>query len=119
MTPQEMYNQLLTREEFSLVLSDKQDVDARVLDCEGNLLFKVSPSCIDAIEKLEPEDALEVLLAMHRAGDDRYKLGVNVGRNGGRAEIVDTIHEALGVYRIVSAIEEHTRALYEVGSYKR
>lgn len=114
MTPQEMWDAVLTEEAFSLVLAHADESTSRLLDREGNCVYRLSQTFVDALDDMQPEQALTVLRTVYSVREDEWKRGYQAGKTTGRDDTIDFVHKLIGVDKICHAIESFERTLRDV-----
>lgn len=70
-----------------------------LIDCEGDIICKLSDPFMKALDSLTDAEALVVFLEMHSlylvCAERAHKAGIRAGRK----EIISTVHELLGISR--------------------
>jgi hypothetical protein len=108
-------NGLLSSEGFSFVPSSKQSGSAHIIDCEGERLCNLTDEGVLALSVIPDDAAVAILRQLHSVALQANERGYKSGIRAGRAQIVDTVHELLGVKRFEEALASIEVAVREAG----
>jgi acetolactate synthase small subunit len=98
----ERINQALDSEGFSF---DEDTLGAYLIDEEGERAGRISSDLVEVIDTMTAEQIRIVLREVYLARIASNQQQFQAGKAAGRREIVSTVHELLGIGRIVDALE--------------
>lgn len=97
---------LLNKEGFRL-----HPTQHALIDCDGEIICKLSDAFMKALDSLNDGQALAVLLEMHSVYLVCAERARKAGIRDGRREVVSTVHELLGISRFERAGAELREAV--------
>lgn len=89
-------------------------VGAYLLDDEGETVTRLSEFFVETIASLRPEGVAEVLRYIYLANVGKSERSYATGMRQGRAAVLNTVHELLGVDKIVEALCDLASAAREI-----
>lgn len=104
------FNAALSDETFTF---DEDNLGAYLHDDEGNRIGRLSGYFVECVNALPPEHLAEILKTVFLARIGRDEESFRDGKRAGRRELVDTVHELLGIDKLVESLAVIETAMRE------
>jgi pantothenate kinase type III len=104
------FNDALTSEGFSF---DEDNLGAYLLDDEGERVCRLTSCFVESVAAVPKEALAEILKTVFLAHIGCNERSFKAGKRAGRSETVRTVHELLGIDRIVEALDKIDTSIVE------